>query len=231
MRLIPTPNTAAALATSFVTIAVAASLVIVGTAPRTADVEIDRIRAAPITPTPRPVPTHWGEDCPPMDNPGGRLAWTPSKEPGPTPTNGAVALPRLGVEAPIVRVGIDRSYKMVVPHNSREVAWLDRGGIPGYTQNVVLAGHVKYSGVPGSFFRLGSLRPGDEVLLRVDDRQLKYRVLWTCFFDFDTKRADQIMGYTTKPSATLISCGGVFDAAAGTHNKRIVVRAEQLTDA
>ena len=44
----------------------------------------------------------------------------------------------LGVKAPIVRVGVN-SAGMVIPHNAREVAWLDQGPFPGHTNNAVLA--------------------------------------------------------------------------------------------
>ena len=42
--------------------------------------------------------------------------------------------------------------------------------------------------------------------------------LWTEF--------SRVMGYTDTPSITLISCGGVWDPSAGTHDKRVAVRGE-----
>lgn len=200
---------------------------------------IERIRAvAPPTPEAKPVPARPADavggppsdECPQMDNPGGGLNWGPTKERGPSPTGGTIALPTLGVEAPVVKVGIDGESRMVVPSNARDVAWLDRGGIPGYTNNVVLAGHISYSRVAGSFMRIGSLRPGDEVVLEMNGETLRYRVTWACLFNRNTDRASQIMGYTDVPSLTLISCGGGWDAAAGTHSGRWAVRAEQVIE-
>lgn len=179
-----------------------------------------RVLARSVAPS---VPT---DECPQMNNPGGRLQWGPTASLGPAPTGGHIKLPTLGVLAPIVKVGIDGGNKMVVPRNARDVAWLDRGGIHGYTNNVVLAGHISYSRVPGSFMRIGSLRPGDEVKMDMDGKHYTYRVTFVCLFGRNTDRAAQIMGYTEKPSLTLISCGGGWDAAARTHTGRYAVRAE-----
>ena len=104
------------------------------------------------------------------------------------------------------------------------------GGIPGHANNVLLAGHILYSRVQGSFGRIGQLKKGDEIRLDIGGKKLRYRVIWNCLFSRNTDRAEQIMGYTEKPSVTLISCGGGWDAAAGTHSGRIAVRAEQIVE-
>jgi hypothetical protein len=75
------------------------------------------------------------------------------------------------------------------------------------------------------------LRPGNFIVMTIDERHFVYRVVWNCQFSRDTKLVDHIMGYTTLPSVTLISCGGVFDTAARTHTDRIVVRAELVRQA
>jgi LPXTG-site transpeptidase (sortase) family protein len=169
-------------------------------------------------------------ECPQLDNAGGRMKWVPSANAGPWPTDGKVALPSLGVEAPIVKVGVDQAGLMVVPKNARDVAWLDQGEIPlGPTQNVVLAGHINYSRRAGSFSRVQNMRPGDIVTLSMGGKTWQYRVQWTCLFDRQTTQAARIMGYTENPSVTLISCGGVFDRRARTHNKRVAVRAELIS--
>lgn len=230
-------ESALALAICLAVVASAVALVVTGNAPESSVVPSERVQAAaapPATPRPvEPIPVarQPSPECPEMDNPGGRLEWVPDEDPGPIPTNGTVALPTLGVEAPIVKVGIDEQSMMVVPTNARDVAWLDQGGIPGFTQNVVLAGHINYSGASGSFGRIAELQPGDEITVKIEDKDLRYRVQWNCSFPRDTDRAEQIMGYTNAPSITLISCGGVFDRAARTHTNRIAVRAELVTDA
>ena len=174
--------------------------------------------------------------CPDLDNPGGHLAWNPSSDAGPWPTTGSIVLPAQGVRAPIVRVGVDTTGSMVVPHNAREIAWLDEGplrsdGRPngpilGRTNNIVLAGHIDYNGIIGSFSGLQQLRPGDTVAIQMDGKVWGFEIKWGCLFDRNTALASRIMGYTETPSITLISCGGVWDPSAGTHDKRVAVRGE-----
>jgi LPXTG-site transpeptidase (sortase) family protein len=168
------------------------------------------------------------QGCPQLTNPGGKIDWSPSAHPDPVPTNGSVVIPSLEVQAPIVKVGIDATQRMVVPHNAREVAWLEQGGFPGKTNNMVLAGHIAYSGIAGSFNRIRDLRPGNLIAVTIGNQALTYKVVWNCSFSRDTGLANQIMGYTPTPSLTLISCGGVFDTAARTHTDRITVRAERV---
>jgi LPXTG-site transpeptidase (sortase) family protein len=182
------------------------------------------------TPKPKPVPVPVATtECPQMTNRGG-LRWQRSSDAGPWATGGTVSLPTFGVRAPIVKVGVDQGGHMVVPHNARDVAWLDQGPFPGDTNNAVIAGHISYSRVAGSFSRLQQLRPGEVVTVELDGKRWDFKVTWNCLFDRDTTLAAKIMGRTDVPSLTLISCGGVFDRAAGTHNKRVAVRAE-LVDA
>lgn len=164
-------------------------------------------------------------ECPEMDNPGG-LEWKPVADAGPFPTSGSVHLPSLDVAAPLVRVRVATDGTMVVPHNARDVAWLDQGPMPGGTNNIVLAGHISYSRVAGSFFRLRELAKGDRITVEIDRKHYKFEIVWNCYFDRNTPHAGQIMGKTNVVSVTLISCGGVFDRGAGTHSQRIAVRGE-----
>jgi len=236
MRTTTTPAVFSAAAAAIAAIAVGVTLLVSDRPAPVAPMTVERVQAAAPAPKATPVPApavrvagsdfaRPSNECPQMDNPGGRLGWGPTSQQGPSATGGEIKLPTLGVTAPIVKVGIDGANKMVVPHNAIDVAWLDRGGIPGYTNNVVLAGHIAYSRVPGSFEHIGNLRPGDEVRMQMHGEHYVYRVQWVCLFGRNTDRASQIMGYTTQPSLTMISCGGGWDSSAGTHTSRYAVRA------
>jgi sortase (surface protein transpeptidase) len=167
------------------------------------------------------------KECPEMTNPGGGLDWEPSKDPGPDPTSYKVELPTLGRTQPIVRVGIDKDGKMVVPKNAKDVAWLDQGPIPGRTKNVVLAGHINYSGQSGAFNGIGGMKKREDIYLVLKNgKKMHFKVAWNCTFPRDTKYAEQIMGNTKVTSVTLVSCGGTYNSSEGTHDKRIVVRGE-----
>jgi sortase (surface protein transpeptidase) len=170
-------------------------------------------------------PTPASANCPEMDNPGGiaRVVYG-----GPDPTDGSVSIPALGVHAPLVRVGIDGGTGMVLPRNARDVAWLDQGTPPGATNNVALAGHISWGGVPGSFGRIESLRPGSVIQVDLHGHTWKYAVKFSCYLPYNSPRGAQVTGRTDVPSVTLVSCAGTWNAWAGTHNLRIIVRAEQI---
>jgi sortase (surface protein transpeptidase) len=229
-----TETGAAVLAVFVVTLA---SLgILVGTAPATSVsstvIALPAVKKEPPKPVVKPKYVYRGDTtCTQMTNPGGRIKWEPSSNAGPWPTGGTVSLPTLGVTAPIVRVGVDTNGHMVVPGNARDVAWLDQGPIPGQTNNVVLAGHIAYSHVRGSFGGIQQLRGGDLVTIEMNGKKWQYRVVWSCLFDRNTESAQKIMGYTNVPSVTMISCGGVWDPGAGTHAKRAAVRAELVGSA
>jgi LPXTG-site transpeptidase (sortase) family protein len=199
------------------------------------------VQAARVVATPRPTPAAkpavavlpkvvysypQADECPQMNNPGGGLAWIPSGNAGPWSTDGTVSIPALGTSAPVVRVGVDRRAQMVIPPGAGQVAWLDQGGIPGRTNNMVIAGHISWSGVPGAFQRIGNMRTGDLVYFTINGKRMTFRVVWACSFIRTTPLATRIMGFTNVPSVTLITCGGSWNSYAGTHNERIAVRAE-----
>lgn len=194
--------------------------------PALAASDVTRIRHTP-EPTPAATPfPRQDPNCPQMTNPGGGIRWEKSADAGPWLTDGAVAIPALGIEAPIVKVGVGMTGEMVVPRNAGDVAWLDQGPYPGQTKNVVLAGHISWNRVRGAFAKIGDLGVGDQVVVSMDGKDRTFEVKWNCAFPFDSDFAEQIMGKTLEPSITLITCGGTFDPRQGTHNQRIVVRAE-----
>lgn len=192
-----------------------------------------RVQATPHTPEPTPVPITLNPrtgatppDCTQLDNPGGNLKWVASPNAGPWATDGRIALPTLGSDAPIVRVGINSTGVMQIPRTARQVAWLDQGAFPANNNNAVLAGHIRWARVPGAFIRLGDLRAGDPVFVTMDGKRWEFRVRFVCSVHYRSGLVDKVMGQTNVPSVTLITCGGVFDRAAGTHDRRIVARAE-----
>jgi sortase (surface protein transpeptidase) len=231
------PNTLAALGVSVGIVVIACLALIVG-APSSIAVQtvpaLPKATAVVSVSTPAPAPPRpapiVSDSCPGLTNPGGRLSWVPSADAGPWATDGTVQIPALGTTAPVVRVGVDRTGQMVVPPGARQVAWLDQGGIPGRTNNMVIAGHISWAGVPGAFGGIGNLRSGDVVTVALDGHRMTFRVSWVCSFVRTSPLATRIMGYTDVPSVTLITCGGDWDPYAGTHTDRIVARAELVSD-
>ncbi|HVL82305.1 MAG TPA: class F sortase, partial [Actinomycetota bacterium] len=144
------------------------------------------------------------------------------------PTRGRVRIPSVAIEGPVVSTVV-KDRDMVIPPNSRDVAWLDHGSYPGPYRNVILAGHRSWGGRQGTLWRLGEVKEGDEVWVEVDGAAHGYRVKWVRLYHPDNAPVEEIMGETPVHSVTLITCGGNFDQARRRYDQRIVVRAEALS--
>jgi hypothetical protein len=72
-----------------------------------------------------------------------------------------IAIPAIGVSAPVVPLGLDRTGALEVPRDFAETGWWTGGARPGERGPAVVVGHVDSSSGPAVFFRLGDLPRGD----------------------------------------------------------------------
>lgn len=146
----------------------------------------------------------------------------------------SLAIPAIGVHAAVLRLGTNPDGTMQVPSlgtQSGAVAWYKYSPTPGQTGASVIEGHVDSYQGPAVFFRLGALRPGNRVDVRLADgvtavfrvtgvrRYLKSR--------FPAKAIYAGPGYA---ALRLITCGGLFDYRTGHYLSSTVVFAS-LTSA
>src|SRR4051794_6634361 len=88
-----------------------------------------------------------------------------------------VAIPRIDVRSPLVRLGLGAGGELEVPQNPARAGWFTEGAAPGALGPAVIAGHVTWNGVPAVFYRLGRLQPGDQVTVdRSDGRTAVFTV-------------------------------------------------------
>ena len=153
-----------------------------------------------------------------------RVVATPVPVPAFVPVS--MAIPKIDLEAPIVPVQTEPDGKMGSPKTARDVGWWE--GRKAGKGNVLLAAHHDWNGALGSFYRLGDLEKGDQVIVRGDGKALTYRIVWVKNYDRNTD-ATELLGNDNGQVATLITCGGVFDTSAGTHAERIVARASLVS--
>jgi len=114
-----------------------------------------------------------------------------------------------------------------VPKSWYTAGWYENGAKVGESGNVIIDGHYDTNtGAPGAFWGLKNLQVGDKVLLTDElGRTFHYTVQTSSFVSiYDPKRAEVFESGETK-LLTLITCGGVWDYASGTYNKRLVVTA------
>ena len=64
--------------------------------------------------------------------------------------------------------------ELAVPPEAHVVAWYPYGPSPGDAGSAVLAGHVDWHGVPGIFFELRFLRPGNPVAIAMSDGSVRH---------------------------------------------------------
>ncbi|MEU8261429.1 class F sortase [Micromonospora sp. NPDC048999] len=137
-----------------------------------------------------------------------------------------VAIPRIGVDAPIVPVATDDDGELEVPPLEQpEIAgWYRQGPAPGEAGNAVLVGHVDSQNGPAVFFDLGRLRPGDTVrVTRADGRLATFIVDGVGAYPKDRFPSDRVYGGGADARLRLITCGGRFNPRTGSYPDNIVV--------
>lgn len=137
-----------------------------------------------------------------------------------------VVIPAIGVDAPVVPLGLEPTGALEAPAGVAETGWWADGPEPGEAGPAVVAGHVDSQAGPAVFYRLGELRPGDRVeITRADGSQVAFvveRLAQHPKADFPT---EAVYGDTAGPALRLITCGGAFDRSTGHYVDNVIVYA------
>ena len=173
------------------------------------------------TPLPTQVPTNAPPTPTPVQQGDPRLAALAIQR---------LVVPRIGINAPIVVLGILPDGTMASPKGPTEVAWYTFSSKPGEVGNVVMSGHLDYINYGAAvFYRLRDLRPGDELQVVLEDgTQVNYAVESVTAYDEATAPIADIVGRTPNEAITLITCAGSFDRTSREYNKRLVVRGARV---
>jgi len=135
-------------------------------------------------------------------------------------------IPRLGVDAPVISVGLTPQMAMDVPQRAEDVGWYEYSTRPGMKGNSVLAGHLDWNGQPGVFRRLLDMRQGDSMAIRgADGQERAYTVDWTHEWPLATAPVGTIFEPIEQAALTLITCGGRWNPVTQRYDTRVVVRA------
>lgn len=136
-----------------------------------------------------------------------------------------ITIPRIGVKAGIVGIGLQADGAMQVPDPDK-VGWYKRGPRPGAPGPAVLIGHVDNRTGPAVFYRLRELRPGDKILIRQrggpTTKFIVGRLERHPKTALPTKR---IWTTTSKPVLRLMTCDGKFDRTTGHYLDNLIVYA------
>ena len=134
-----------------------------------------------------------------LDSPHNGLD-TPTATPIPTPppSNAPVArmiIEKLGIDAPVVTMGVDANGVPEVPYNPSDVVWYNFSSKPGWGSNAVFAGHVDWTvngqPVTGVFYFIRDLAVGDIIEVKLEDgTDYKYKVVGTEAIPDDGSQGD-----------------------------------------
>lgn len=137
-------------------------------------------------------------------------------------------IPRLGIEAEILEVGLDKSGAMEIPNSYKDVGWFKLGVRPGETGNAVITGHLDTVDTSnGIFRRLNELGAGDDVYVAdTENNRLHFQVVSSKVYEAKNAPMDEIFGISKNTRLNLITCDGVWDRQAMSYDKRLVVFTE-----
>jgi Sortase domain len=138
----------------------------------------------------------------------------------------SVGIPAIGVHAVLLRLGVRPNGAMQVPPLQQPgvAAWYKYSVTPGQLGTSVIEGHVDNEHGAAVFFRLGALRPGDLVNVRLADGITAiFRVTGVRQYLKSTFPAKAVYRATRFAALRLITCGGAFDYATSQYLSSTVV--------
>lgn len=138
-------------------------------------------------------------------------------------------IPSEYVVAHVEAVGLTDGY-MASPSDPRDVGWLTDNPAPGEVGNAVIDGHLDTALSTAVFWRLGLLKPGDQVLVTTTrNRLLTFEVEAVRSYTLADAPLDQIFGPSGERRLNLITCAGAWDAAKHAYDERLVVYTHLVT--
>ena len=122
-----------------------------------------------------------------------------------------VSIARIGVDAPVIPVGLAADDSIAVPPLERheETGWYDRGPAPGQDGPAIIVGHADTRTGPSVFHDVPQLRRGDRIeVVRGDRSVVVFQVETVEHFPKDGLPAERVYGDFSRPGLRLITCGG-----------------------
>jgi hypothetical protein len=136
----------------------------------------------------------------------------------------AVSIPGIGVHSRLVKLGRNpKNGEMETPRPA-VAGWYTGGAAPGALGPAVIAGHVTWDRAPAIFYRLGSLRKGDQVsVTRKDGKTAVFTVTRVAQFSRSQFPSEAVYGRIDHAGLRLITCGGSYNAANNSYRDNIIV--------
>ncbi|MCX4822918.1 class F sortase [Streptomyces sp. NBC_01142] len=150
----------------------------------------------------------------------------------PMPPSAPVRLriPEIGVDAPVMRLGLGRNGSLDVPPtgNRNVTGWYGDGTPPGAKGTAIVAGHVDNTQGPAVFHDLGTLKKGHRIdVTRKDGRTAVFTIDAVEVYESDDFPDEKVYGPRDRAELRVITCGGGRSKKTG-HQGNVVAYAHLL---
>ncbi|MFC0031766.1 class F sortase [Micromonospora chaiyaphumensis] len=149
---------------------------------------------------------------------------TPAGLPRSTPTT--ISIPRIGVQAEIMTLGLNPDGTVQVPplEQAMKAGWYSPGPSPGEAGNSVIVGHVDSAKLgPAVFFNLGALQRGDTIsIAREDGSAATFTVTEVKSYPKAAFPTELVYGPSDEPGLRVVTCGGAFDESSGSYVDNVI---------
>jgi sortase (surface protein transpeptidase) len=141
-----------------------------------------------------------------------------------------VELPAAGIDATVVRRGLDDEGAIEPPPfgTPGAVGWYAEGTEPGTEGAAIFVGHVDTETEPAAFYGLSAARPGEKVRVsRSDGKVAEFTIDDVQVFTRERFDAQKAYGPREDGRAELrlITCGGTYDRKSHAYTANVVVSA------
>ena len=157
------------------------------------------------------------------------VAPRPSAPPSLTPQryDRRLVIPVLGIDAPVVLVGVDEYGMMEGPTGWYDIALFRYSSRPGTPGSAAFAGHLDTNtGAPATFWALSQLAIGDEVIYHeIDGTRYTFIVEEVAVYQWDQVPKERVFGRGGDPRIALITCGGTWSRQNRNYSHRTIVYA------
>lgn len=134
-----------------------------------------------------------------------------------------VQIPAIGVDSELMDLGLTGDGAMEVPPAGFPAGWYTGAPTPGELGPAVVVGHVDWQG-PAVFHDLFAVEVGDVVLVtREDGSTATFEVMRVGQYPKAAFPTEEVYGDLDHAGLRVITCGGVFNRATGSHEDNIVV--------
>ena len=183
----------------------------------------------PTVTSPSPTPTPNSSTTAPTV--AARPATIPPARPAAVPTE--VAISSIDAELSVIPTGVTADGLMEIPADPRVAGWYRYGPDPlSDSGAVVVSAHIDSKERVGPLARLGQVSPGDEVIVTTSGEEVRYVIERVDSYPKTVIDLDAVFTRDGAPRLHIVTCGGEWDASAGSYEDNIVavaVRADAVS--